>query len=329
MSTNTLSETSLNGRQANWSLVATILCVFVAWGAINLAFFDGFRGSDDFHHMRFAMFWDRLPVDHWETRLPFNAMLRLSFLTFGFGQVSGSLPNLLGSMLVLASGMHLAWRFSQSKGMVLLTGLLLACLPVNLGWAPNAKPLATGLATAGFAVLLSGSGVRSVIAAGLLFAFGIWCHVSLLFFVGIVIAVATVMKLRPWQHCALALGIAGAAYAAGEFGTFWIWAGDPFYGFRIVSSVALGIMAHDPDFVSRTGGTVCSWRFVWTPIRDLLASQGLGAVGLAAVGGAIVRWRSLDRFARSMVWIALLTWAWMSYGTTTPTRYLPFPMTVN
>jgi hypothetical protein len=297
--------------------------------AIQLVFFSGMEGSDDFHHLRFAWFWDRVPVDHWETRLLFNAVLRLSLLTFGFSQVSASAPNLLGQMLVIVSGMYLAWRWWRSIGMMLIVGMLLSSLPINLGWAPNAKPLATGLAGVGLVVLLVGRGAGSAIAAGMLFALGMWCHPSLLFFVGIVVAVAAMMRMRSWQHCALALGVTAMAYAAGEFGTFYLWTGDPLYGFRTISNVHLKLMPYDTDYIARTGGSLCSWRFIWTPIRDLLGSHGLGVTGLATVGGVIMCWRSLDRHVWAMVWIALLTWTWMSYGTQTPASYLPFPMTVN
>lgn len=329
MSTSAPIATSPNARQANWSLVAAIGGVLVAWAIIQLAFFGGFEGSDDFHHLRFAWFWDHVPVDHWETRLLFNAILRLSLLTFGFSQVSASVPNLLGQILVIVSGMYLAWRWWRSIGMMLMVGMLLSSLPINLGWAPNAKPLATGLASVGLVVLLVGRGVGSAIAAGMLFSLAMWCHPVMLFFASIAIVVAAVMRMRPWQQCVLALGVTATAYAAGEFGTFYLWTGDALYGFRTISSVHLKLMPFDTDYLARTGGSLCSWRFIWTPIQDLLGSRGLGVTGLAAVSGVILCRRSLDRRVWAMVWIALLTWVWMSYGTQTPTTYLPFPMTVN
>lgn len=314
-------------RSSAGGAAVVVLVVLAAWVVMRVVFFQGFCGEDDFHHLRYALLWDRLPANHWETRLLYNALLRASLLTMGYSQASAAVPGLLGSLLLLGSGLGLAWRLWRSPRKMLLAGLLLACLPIDVIFCttPGAKPLAAGLLAVGTLLLLAGRRPRSAVLAGLALAIGIWTHVSMVFPAVILVGVAWLLASRPRRQCALAMCIILAAFVALEMGTWSLWAGDPLYQIRVIQKTHIPGMDNPENWrkVWTADGHV-SLPFFWVPLRDLLASNLFGVLGLVAMCGGLATWRKRSQEIRVLTLAALLTWAWISYGTQTPTRYVPF-----
>ena len=94
------------------TMALLIAGIVLVWLAFRIVFFRGFVGSDDLGHMRFAYFWDRFPKNHWETRLVYNVLLRLSLGLFGYNEIAAAVPTLLG--VAHGSGRRAA-RFPAGK----------------------------------------------------------------------------------------------------------------------------------------------------------------------------------------------------------------------
>lgn len=308
-----------------------LLGVLVIWLVVRVVFFEGFQGSDDFSHVRFAYFWDRVPVDHWEARVLYNGLLFVAFKVFGFGEVSGALPGLLGSLLLLGAGMWIAWIVSRAMWMVLLTGLFLACMPIDVcgSTTPCAtKTLATGLLAMGLALLLRYRGWRAVLLAGLFGALSIFTHTAVMFIVAIVLVSVGLVDRARRRDVIAAAAAAGAGALLLNVIVFGLWTGDPLHRFHIISQVHLGHMDVDANarWVTTATGDI-NWSFFLQPVVDLLASKSFGFFGLVAVVGGLAFWRRCSRAGRTMIVALGLSWLWMSFGTHSPKAYLAFPGT--
>jgi hypothetical protein len=310
-----------------WGIV---FVVFLVWLGARILFFDGVCGMDDLHHLRFAACWDRLPENHWETRIFFNGVLRESLKLFGYNEFSAALPTFLASLTILVGGLLFAWQKWRSWSMLLLTGVLLALLPNDVvsSSTPTARLFAAGFAVMGMFLLLSGRGTRWTVSAGVLFALAVWAHVYVIFFVLITILSAGLMRRQSVKSCFLVLGLMVGLFAVLEFGIFWLWTGDPFYEFTVIQKTHLAVADASHRHLWTSAGQV-NWSFFWQPVRDLIFSKYFGVLGGLAVVGGLMTWRARSGVVRVLLVIVVMDWLWMSFGTQTPRRYHPFPLTTD
>jgi len=313
-----------------WRLAGLVLALVVVWLAMRVVFFEGFWGVDDLRHVRFALAWDRPPADHWETRLPFNAMLWASFRLFEFSEASAALPSLLGSLLMLLSGVAVSWRFWRSLRITACVGLLLAVLPgdVLASTTPGARILATGFFCLGATLLMTRRGWPSLVGGGVLMGLAIWTHLFVMFYVSIVLLCVAWMRQRPWRQVAVGLGIAVATFAGPSMAIDAAWTGDPLHSFHIAQKSHLDKLEWDENarHLRDEHGRLDAWFFA-RPVADFLVSKDMNLLGLAAVVGGVAVFRRARPGLKAVAASALLGWLWMSYGTQSPTEYQPFPGT--
>jgi hypothetical protein len=318
-------RTSAQNRQALYAVAGVLLI----WLSACTVFFTGFRGSDDFHYARFALFWDRFPVDHWEARLPYNALLRASFVLFGFGQVSAALPGMICSLLVLSCSLWLSWRYHRSVRMLWLVGILVATLPAQVYCTnPSARVLAEAGFCMGTVFLLGGANRLSALVAGLFLGLGVAGHTIALFPAVFLLGSAAILRFCPVSRIGLTTLAGVVAFGLANFGVYALWTGDPLYEFHTASRVALASLATDPHYTCLFGenGSLSAF-FYWRGVRDLLVSQAFGLVPAAAILGGVITWRRRGALPRVLILALILTWSWICYGSMTPTRYTPFSLT--
>jgi len=280
---------------SRWRLAGVVLALLAAWLVMRVAFFEGFWGVDDLHHVRFALAMDHPPENHWETRLPVNALLWGSFQLFGFSDVSVALPSLLGSLLFLLSGVMMSWRLWRSPRMTAWVGLLLAVLPgdVLFSTTPGARIFATGLFCLAATLLMTRTGWASLVVSGVLFGLAIWSHLFVLFYVGIVLLCVAGFRLRPWRQAAAGLVLSVVMFAGPSMAIDAIWTGDPLHSFHVAKTSHLAgvtIDVHARHIHNDQGGV--DPMFFVRPVKDLLFSKEANLLGLAAVvGGIVLAWR--------------------------------------
>lgn len=283
------------------------------WAALRFVFFHGFINSDDYYHIRFAVFWDAPPASHIETRLLFNALLRGATSMFGLHEWVWTLPALAGSLLLLIATYLCARRLFDARA-ALLAGLVCASFPIDVVFAtiPTAASLSAGLAALSFAALLLTSLPRATVLAGLVGAVALLAHPITLFFVSAAAAgvFMTGGKRRAAAYWALSVGgyfLLDASLSA------WV-AGDPLHNLAILRAW------HDPD------AQVELYSRAWFlfPIQTFFFSKDFGFAPVLAVGLAfspLARGRPL---VRTFALIVVLMWLWLGYGTAKPTAYEPF-----
>jgi hypothetical protein len=283
------------------------------WAALRFVFFHGFINSDDYYHIRFAVFWDAAPASHIETRLLFNALLRGATSMFGLHEWVWTLPALAGSLLLLIATYLCARRLFDART-ALLAGLVCASFPIDVVFAtiPTAASLSAGLAALSFALLLYPSLPRASVLAGVAGAVALLAHPITLFFVSAAAAgqFLTGEKRRAAIYWALSVGgyfLLDAAFSA------WV-AGDPFHNLSILRAW------HDPD------AQVELYSPAWFlfPVQTFFFSKDFGFAPVLAVGLAfspLARGRPL---VRTLALTIALLWLWLGYGTAKPTTYEPF-----
>ena len=288
---------------SRWRLVGVVLALLAAWLLLRVAFFEGFWGVDDLHHVRFALAMDHPPANHWETRLPPNALLWASFQVLGFSEAAAAVPSLIGSLLFVLSGVAMSWHLWRCPKMTAWVGLLLAVLPgdVLFSTTPGARIFATGIFCLAVTLLMTRRGWASLIVSGLLLGLAVWSHLFVMFYVGIVLLCVAWMKLRSWRQAAVGLGIAVAAFAAPSIAIDAIWTGDPLHSFHVAQKshlAGVAIDVHARHIRTDNGGV--DWMFFVRPVKDLLFSKEANLLGLAAVVGGVAVWRG--RLARVWAW---------------------------
>lgn len=284
------------------------LLLFLWWAGLRAIFFTGFVGSDDFFHLRYAIQWDAPPVNHWEARLAFNAILRILIRVLGFHEWVCALPSLAGSLLLATAAVRGAY-LAEGRRAALLAGWIAASVPLDviLSTVPSATALSSGIAGWYFVLLLSG---RWRLAA-LIGALASTIHPVTVHFVLIaaVVHAAVERKIRPLA----AAGLAVCLHFVLDFGINLLFWGDPFHSLRILARVRYS----DPYY--RT------WSAAWFlyPLRSLVFTKEFGLTALLACFALALR--PVER-ARTLVSAATVAafWLWIGYGSVKPTEYEPF-----
>lgn len=284
------------------------LLLLVWWAGLRAVFFTGFVGSDDFFHLRYALQWDAPPVNHWEARLAFNAILRALIQALGYQEWVCAAPSLAGSLLLVTAAVRGAY-LAGGRQCAFLAGWIAASMPIDviLATVSSASPLSSGIAGWFFVVLLEG---RWILAA-LLGGFAVVIHPVNAHFVlmAAVVGAAFERQVRPLAAAALAI----CAYFLLDFGINTLFWGDPFQSLRILAQW------RDPDPYYRT------WTAGWFlyPFRSFVFSKDFGVAALLACCAPFLR-PTGRRWTLLCAATVAAFWLWVGFGSVKPTEYEPF-----
>ncbi|TDJ71840.1 MAG: hypothetical protein E2O39_07670 [Planctomycetota bacterium] len=301
--------------------VAIVATSVAAALVLRLVFFQGVWGSDDLHHLRYALEWDRLPANQWEARLLFNGSLWLSIRAFGTGEMAYALPSLMGSLLAVGSTAWCAMHFGGRRA-GLFSGLIAASLPIDVLHAtvPVAMPCAAGLAAFGTAVWATARSRFAFAATCAAFALAGLVHWAVWFYVAALCAGSFCSASSAWERWrAIRVGLGSCAvFVVLELGLFWAIAGDPLYELHVIGSqhVTPTLANQDPR----------TWIWLLEPLGLALFSKDFGPLlAIAAVAGFVAR-RRLHEALRGFSLAIPFLWFWIGYGTQWPTVYLPLKL---
>lgn len=315
-----------NTKQAQ---ISAVLVISIVWLLFLFLFFEGFCGTDDFKYLRFAYFWDHYPQNHWEARIIYNILLRLSLITFGFNEIAAAIPTIIGSLLLFVAIFLIAWKSSKGIKFVWIAGTLGSSLPyIVLCTTPNARPLATGFFSLAFALLLFSKDKKLVVLAGSVLGIAVATHLSLLSCAGIALLALPISRANSWRNSLLAFIAMLISFTLSDLMIYALWTGDPLYRFHVISSTHMITLDSDPNAreILKTDGNLNIMFFI-KPIRDLFFSKLFALLlGLAAIGGVLIR-RHLTLQYRALLFYLCLAWVWQSFGSQSPTAYKPFPGT--
>ncbi len=284
------------------------LLLFVWWAGLRVVFFTGFVGSDDFFHLRYAVQWDAPPVNHWEARLAFNAILRAAIRLLGYQEWVCALPSLAGSLLLVTAAIRGAY-LAGGRRSAFLAGWIAASMPLDviLSTMPIASPLSSGAAGWFFVELLGGRWILAALIGGVAAAL----HPVNIHFVlmAAVVTAALERQIRPLAAAAVALCV----YLLLDLGINALSWGDPFQSFRILSRVDYS----DPYYPAWTA----AW-FVY-PFRSFVFSKELGVAALLSCCAPFLRPAGRKWTLLCAATVAAF-WLWVGFGSVKPTEYEPF-----
>lgn len=289
------------------------LPLLIWWATLRLVFFHGFINSDDYYHIRFALFWDAAPASHIETRLLFNALLRGAMSMFGLHECVWALPSLAGSLLLLLATYFCARRLFGAR-VALLAGLVCASFPIDVVFAtiPTAASLSAGLAALSFALLIYPSLPRAAVLAGAAGALALLAHPITFFFISAAAAAWFLTGEKRYAAIYWTLS-AGGYFLLDAALSAWV-AGDPFHNLTILRDW------HDPD------AQVALYSPAWFlfPIQTFFFSKDFSFAPALAVGLAFSPLARSRPLVRTLALTVALLWLWLGYGTAKPTAYEPF-----
>lgn len=303
------------------------MCILLGlWLLLRVIFFEGLWGFDDLFHANFALHPKSHPANHWESRLLFNSALALSIRLFGFKEWVLALPGLIGSLaFVMASWWTGRKLWDEVTGF--LSGIFACFLVLDITHAsyPVANSLANGFCAVGTGMVLLADKRRSLsLIGGLLLGISIFTHLSFLFYVGI-FALAVSLKEWPplleWRRGSLVFIIAFVGFLTLNFSLYTILTGNPLYEFSVVSKTHLPNQNFAVPLRLSSGEINPAW--IWWPFINLVFSKAFGMLISLSVVMAILKWPKLEMSLRLITLTILMFWAYVSFGSQHPFRYLP------
>lgn len=287
-------------------------CAVVVWALARILFFEGLWPSDSVHHVRFATLWDRIPINHWETRLLFNAALHESIALFGRNELAWALPSLLASLGSLLVSSVTAYRVAGPQAAVAAAAMM-AILPIDVSL--STVPIAGSFAVLFCATAMMGLERRSLALTAASVALAILSHPTTIFLMGALgFAIAVTDGTRRWVAAAgVFLGVLGYAIAQGTL--FYALTGNPLYEFAVIKVTS---PLNDPTTLTFS----LHW-WLW-PVEAFLGTRAFGfTMSLGAVV-TVVFWRRLPAFVKGLSLAMAIFWLWIGYGTQSPFEYRPF-----
>jgi len=290
---------------------------------LRLCFFAGFFGFDDLYYVRYALLWDRIPANHWETRLLFNSLLRLSFYVFGFSDATAAIPTMFAS-LVFMYGVFFAVLRICNIYYAFYAGLMAALSVRDIIGATDMDPLAFAnmFIVLGTVCILFAKHPRQYLAGACLLGISIFVHLTSVFYLGM-LSLAIWIQREPdfqWKKSISVLGSGLLTFCLLNFISFYFWTGDPFYEFKIASSSHI----KGSEYLL-TLEYNAEW-FLW-PVKTFIISQSYGILLSSAFLCMILTWKRQPQPVRLICLTTAFYWLWVSYGTQTPTRYIPLDHT--
>ncbi len=287
-----------------------------------MVFFVGLVGSDDLHHMRFAMCWDRAPANHWETRLLANAVIAAAMQLFGRNQIAASLPSMLSSLTVLGCVLWWCHRYGTIV-QAWWAAAMLVLLPIDVEGATSvsAYPLMVAFATVGTLGVLKAprSNAALALCVGSMAA-AVLAHLSAAYYVASLCTVFAMFGGQEYRRAACLAALSVPLALAIDSTAFGLLYGDPWLHFRLAAGQAALV---DPVAPLLSAGRFNAQFFIW-PIQQLLFSKQFGFSVVLVSVVAVGRRRRWSKELRLLLAVAALYWAWINFGTQVPWAYRPF-----
>jgi hypothetical protein len=305
-----------------WGVVLAA-CVAV-WLIMRLVFFTGLMGSDDMYHLRYAVLWDRTPVNHWEARLLANVLIGLSVKVLGWSEWAAVLPAAAASLAILGSLFHYARRIGDLR-VAFWGGLLLAMLPIDVEAATSisAVPIMVAWLTVGTVAWLDAAHSRRArYLAAVCLGFGVVTHLSAAYYVAALLGASVCIGRRAYLRPVAAVVVSCAAIVALDMAVFHFLFGDVLGRFHACQGQVADYV-NDPKTPVLVDGRF-NWRFATWPVVHLMFSKGFGVALAVGLGAGVCMYRRLGTGERILLLSALLCWLWMSYGSQVPWAYVPF-----
>lgn len=306
------------------ALLTTLAVVgtLALWVLTRWLLFEGLQGSDDLNYVRFAVAWDRVPINHHESRIFFIALLRGCIALFGFSEFTLALPALLGSLMIFACTWVIALRWG-SLSIATWAGVLVAVLPldVTLATAVSPYPLLCGLLAITLTALLwqpatLATRILAAVAAGL----AVVVHLTAVFPLAAIFAGALWWDRRRYWRTLAAMALGILVFVAAQRFMLHALFGDAFLDVGVSRSAIEKCNHRSPPFVDGRFNP----RFVTWPLETLVYSKAFGIALVCALAVAAWRFRSLTHTQKLIVVIAAIFVVWLSYGSQVPWAYKPF-----
>lgn len=306
------SKPRLNSKTTVMLLAASV----ALWAVFRTLFFFGFLGYDDVWYYDASYHLGRIPLNHWECRLPFTVLIRLSTLLFGTSELAATLPSLVCSLGMLLLIFYLAWRLSGPWS-GFYGSLLFALLGQDIFSATSidVTAMAAVLISLGLVILYLGRGTRRTLLAGVFFGLSIVCHLYAVFGL-LCAAIALFAHEAPrwrWKDSILLTVSGMATFLLITCTLFQLLTHDPFFIFKITET------SHMP---SVTGIKFDLAWFLW-PVKSFFLTREFGLTLTAALCFSIFFWK---RFSAEMRFLAIFSLAFFIYtnwGSQKPNHYLP------
>jgi 4-amino-4-deoxy-L-arabinose transferase-like glycosyltransferase len=300
-------------------LIYSIVLLFICWIMLRICFFAGFFGFDDLHYMRYALSWDRIPANHWETRLIFNSLLRLSFYIFGFSEVTAAIPTMFASLVFMYGTFFVVLRICNIY-YAFYAGLMAALLVRDIIGTTNMDPLAFAnmFIVLGTACILFAKHPRQYLLAGCLLGISVFVHLTSIFYLGMLSLAIWIQRDTDfqWKKSISVMGSGLFTFCLLNFTSFYFWTGDPFYEFKIASSSHI----KNSEYLLTLEYNM-EW-FLW-PVKTFIISQSYGILLSITFFFMVTAWKRQPQQIRFICLLTVFYWLWISYGTQTPTRYIP------
>ncbi len=309
------STTGYAGKQPR-SVGLLLGLLVLAWAAMRWRFFFGFLGYDDMWYAAYAAKWGAIPTNHWEVRIFFSGLIRLSTRLFGSSEFSNTVPSLLASLGMLLIVFRLGWKQIGPTG-AFLGGLLFAFLPEDVfcSTSVEAVGLTSVLSSAGLLFLLEKRGFRGIIPAGICFGLAFFSHYYALYVVGAA-AFAWLIHDAPrlrWKESVVLFGVGISVFLAVNSASFFFLTGDAFFAFKVSAETHLQTF----------GGIVYDFSWLIWPIKAFFFTNAFGFLLFLAALALGLNWKRTSTGFRFLGIFSIVFYLYTNWGTQSPFQYLP------
>lgn len=317
----TLPATGARQHAPIWRMVLSLALVGLAWLITTAVFWRGYVGSDDFFYARYAYLLHRLPINHWEFRIPAILAMRACFKVLGPTEIAAALPTLLTSLCMLAAvAWYVGWP-AKLNWRTQLSVLLAATFPMDVALRslPGANYFAAGIVALGAVCMLKRGRWTPYIGAALL-SLAFATHEGMLWYIAAFCLAALAFDRRRFWKPVLTCVLISASLLAVECTTYKILLGHPLIRFQTAAAAATDLpLGYDPDL--HMGG----FRFwAWPVLENLVFSHVLGIYLILLLVTGLAFWKKLSLTDRILFVAMFAAWFWWSYGTSVPWVYKPF-----
>ena len=275
--------TTLRRCSAESAWIAVVATCLIVWLLMRVLFFVGIAGSDDLYVLRYAVLWDRIPVNGWETRLLSNALTAASIRLFGYSELASALPSLAASLTILVCVLAYCRRYGNVRS-AWWAGLLVAVLPLDVDMATAVSShtiMSAWMAVGTLAFLRAPESKRAGYVAALCLALGVVTHLAGVYYVASLVIASLWIDHRRYVIPTVTLALACVVVIATDLAVFAIAFDDPLLRFRL----SLGAMATEQPILPEVNGAF-NPEFVLWPIRNALYSKAFGlALVVVLIGG--------------------------------------------
>lgn len=307
----------LKYNQACWVVVTAGI-----WLGVTYIFWLGYVGTDDVHYARYAYFLHRLPINHWEFRIPAILAIRASFSLLGPTEFAACLPGLIASATILFS---VAWLVDwprtlswESQGAMILASVF--PLDVAFRSIPSAPYIAGAFLSLGTVCILK-RGKKGQIIGPALLSLGFLTHATSFFYIGTLCVTALMFDHRRfWRPVLLCIAFSGCLIML-ESTTYYFLIGDPFARYR-TASIALSL-SNIHAGVDQTRGIYGLAFFLW-PIKNLIFCKHFGFDLIVLLVCSTLMWKQFKVEYRILLITTFVFFFWLGFGTQLPWAYKPF-----